>query len=84
MLTEELTSEHPSAWSGESMTEKKTVPVVPGFMPLKVTKCGVCQKLANLRQGLSKRSIRMHSGSAAWLSVNMVGKSVILSIERGG
>ena len=84
MLTEELTSEHPSAWSGESTMEKKTVLVAPGFMPLKVTKCGVCQKLANLRRGSSKRSIRIRSGSAAWLSVNMVGKSVILSIERGG
>lgn len=29
--------------------EKKIVPVVPGFMPLKVMNQGVCQKLANLR-----------------------------------
>ena len=42
------------------------MPVAPGFMPLKVTKRGVCQKLANLRRGSSKRSIRMRSGSAAW------------------
>ena len=49
MLTEELMSERPSAWSGESTTEKKIVPVAPSFMPLKVMKCGVCQKLANLR-----------------------------------
>ena len=60
------------------------MPVAPGFMPLKVTKHGVCQKLANLRRGSSKRSIRMRSGSAAWPLVSVVGKSVILSIERGG
>ena len=41
MLTEELTSNHPSAWSGVLTTEKKIVPVAPGLMPLKVTNHGV-------------------------------------------
>ena len=39
---------------------------------------------SNLRWGSSKRSIRMRSGSVGWLLVSMVGKSVILSMERGG